>query len=152
MKFVRPTFRVIVGFIFGLLCFAVLLPALAAFHSDDSNGPLIGFAIVVGCLTLAGFFAPTIRRAFGRGFLLLGASLVFLPISTIMLSGRAAHEVVSSATEADQAMSAVGAGMAGVALTGAATFFGLILGGISIVIGLVLALGGRREVVIIDRA
>lgn len=40
--------------------------------------------------------------------------------------------------------------MAGVAVTGVATFIGLIVGSILLLIGLVLSLGGRREVVIVE--
>ena len=45
---------------------------------------------------------------------------------------------------------ALGAGLAGVAVTGLATFLGLILGAILLLFGLVLSLGGRREVVVVE--
>lgn len=68
-----------------------------------------------------------------------------------MLSARTAHEVVTSSDKVEQAGQALGAGLAGAAFTGVAAFIGLIGGGILIIIGLVLALGGRREVIIVER-
>ena len=106
-------------------------------------------ALVLLCGVLC-FFAPTIRRALGRGFLVLGSSVFVLPISAFLLSGRAASEVVSTAEKGSEAFAAVGAGLAGVAVTGIATFIGLIIGSILLLIGLLLSLGGRREVIIIE--
>lgn len=97
-----------------------------------------------------GFFAPTIRRAFGRGFLLAGVCLVALPISTMILSGKVAHDAISAARPEEQAGAAVGAGLAGVAMTGVSAFVGIILGAIFVITGLILALGGRREVIVVQ--
>ena len=44
----------------------------------------------------------------------------------------------------------MGAGLAGVAVTGVATFLGIIVGTILLLIGLILSLGGRREVIVIE--
>lgn len=123
-------FRLVIGIIFGILCVMALLPGIAAFHVDESNvatGVMFAIVALVAILTT---FAPNIRRAFGRGFLLLGSCLLFLPISAVMLSGRAATETLSTVATDEQAFAAVGAGIAGVAITGAATFFGLIVGSI----------------------
>lgn len=149
---VSGIFRFIVGVVFGLLCAFSLSPAVAAFHNDGSNFTVITTLVIVAAITVLATFAPNIRRALGRGFLALGACLLFLPISALALSGRAASDVVSVASSGDQAAATVGAGLAGAAITGAATFIGLILGGICVIIGLVLALGGRREVIIVERA
>ncbi|TNC45935.1 hypothetical protein FHG66_19880 [Rubellimicrobium rubrum] len=73
-----------------------------------------------------------------------------LPLSAFLLSGRAASEVMSSTSPDGQAFAAIGAGLAGAVFTGVATFFGLILGSVAVITGLVLVLGGRREVVIVD--
>ena len=95
-------------------------------------------------------FCATIRRALGRGFLMLGSSVFALPISVFLLSGRAASEVIGTAEEGSEVFAAVGAGLAGVAVTGVATFFGIIIGSIFLIIGLILSLGGQREVVVIE--
>lgn len=95
------------------------------------------------------FFAPSIRRAFGRGFLLLGSSVFALPISAFFLSSRAAYEVINSAEEDSEAFAALGAGLRGIAITGVATFVGVIIGAIMLIIGLILSLGGRREVIVL---
>lgn len=143
--------KFLVGAIFGALCLAVLSPALAAFHNGGSAFPSIAMGVVVLGVIALSLFAPTIRRALGRGFLALGVCFLFLPISATMLSGRAAHEVISNSASSDQGIAAVGAGAAAVAVTGAATFIGLIFGAILVIVGLVLALGGRREVIIVER-
>ncbi|UFS64372.1 hypothetical protein LO749_09345 [Paracoccus denitrificans] len=143
--------RALIGAVFGVLCAFALSPALAAFHSSGTNTASVSTLAVVATMGVLGFFAPTIRRAFGRGFLMLGLCFFALPLSTILLSGRAANEVVTNAAANDQAVAAVGAGLAGIAVTGVATFIGLIVGTIFVILGLVLALGGRREVIVINR-
>jgi hypothetical protein len=145
----RP--RILVGIFFGLSSAVALTPAFAAFTSaKDTVTPMVMMSLVLLCGVLC-FFAPSIRRAFGRGFLALGASVFVLPISAFLLSGRAASEVVGTAEAGAEVFAAVGAGLAGIAVTGVATFFGLIVGTILLLIGLVLSLGGRREVIIVER-
>ena len=135
---------------FGAASAIALTPAFAALTSaEDRVSPIVMMSLVLLCGVLC-FFAPSIRRAFGRGFLALGASVFALPISAFLLSGRAASEVVGTAEAGSEAFAAVGAGLAGIAVTGVATFFGLIIGTILLLIGLVLSLGGRREVIIVD--
>lgn len=144
-------FRIIVGAMFGILCAFALSPGLAALHSDGSNFSSISAFVLIAIMAILGFFAPTIRRAFGRGFLLLGLCCFALPFSAMLLSGRATNEVISQASMDNQAAVAIGAGAASIAVTGIATFVGLIAGAIFVVLGLVLALGGRREVIIVNR-
>lgn len=141
--------RIIIGLVFGAISAIALSPAIAAFSSEDGSGagPAVLIVVLVGAVF--GYFAPTIRRAFGRGFLMLGAATFALPISALLLSGRAASEVVSQAEQGSEAFAAAGAGLGAVAVTGAATFFGFILGSIFLIIGLILALGGRREVIVV---
>ncbi|MDP0929000.1 hypothetical protein Q0601_17585 [Paracoccus onubensis] len=143
--------RIIIGGIFGFLSAFALSPAIAAFTNGQSDGsPAYAILIIVAIGVALGFFAPTIRRSFGRGFLILGVCLFALPVSTFLLSGRVANEMITNASAEEQAFAAAGAGLAGVAITGAAAFVGFFLGVIAIVIGLVLSLGGRREVIIIE--
>lgn len=149
MDFVRAIVKIVFGAIFGILAALALSPAFAAFTEEDATTSAIVMLVVVFLSVLLSSFAPTIRRALGRGFLTLGAAVFVLPISTFLLSGRAASEMVSAADTGDQALVAVGAGLAGVAVTGVATFVGLILGAILLIVGLVLALGGRREVIMV---
>lgn len=150
MRIFKAGFRIIIGVLFGVGSAIALTPAFAAFTTDqDSVTPIIMMALVLLCGVFC-FFAPTIRRAFGRGFLLLGATVFALPISAFLLSGRAASEVVNSAEEGSEAFAAVGAGLAGVAVTGVATFVGVIIGAILLLIGLILSLGGRREVIVVE--
>jgi hypothetical protein len=150
MNILKAALRIIIGVLFGVGSAVALTPAFAAFTaSEDSITPILMMTFVLLCGALS-FFAPTIRRAFGRGFLVLGSSVFVLPISAFLLSGRAASEVVSTAEEGSEAFAAVGAGLAGVAVTGIATFVGLIIGSILLLIGLILSLGGRREVVVIE--
>lgn len=151
MKVVSSVVRLLIGAVFGIIAALAISPLAAALNtSPGSKSPLLMvMAVAVGAVL--GFFAPTIRRAFGRGFLLAGVSFLALPISALMLSGRVASDMVNAADAGSQGATAVGAGIAGIAMTGAATFVGLIVGAIFIIIGLVLALGGRREVVVVER-
>lgn len=150
MSILKAVLRVIIGVLFGVGSAFALSPAFAAFTTNsDSTTPIVMLALVLLSGLLC-FFAPTIRRAFGRGFLLLGSSVFALPISAFLLSGRAAADVIGMAEEGSEALAAVGAGLAGVAVTGIAMLFGVIIGSILLLIGLILSLGGRREVIIID--
>lgn len=150
MLAIKAIFRLIIGIIFGAGSALAISPALAAFNtSDDSIAPYLVLPIIVLSGVIC-FFAPTIRRAFGRAFLLLGVSVFALPISAFLLSGRAASEVVNAADEGSEALAVVGAGLAGAAVTGVATFFGLIMGAILLLAGIILSLGGRREVVVFE--
>lgn len=144
----KRLFRTLVGLIFGAFSSLALSPAAAAFRTDEGGASMVVFlaAIIIG--GVLGFFAPTVRRAFGRGFLLLGASVFALPISMMLLSGRVVSDMVQSSAAGDEAMTAIGSGAAGALMTGASVFIGGILGLLFIIIGLVLALGGRREVII----
>jgi len=152
MIIIKAFFRILVGVLFGIGSAIALTPAFAAFTTDqDTITPIIMMSFVLLCGVLC-FFAPTIRRALGRGFLVLGASVFALPISAFLLSGRAASEVVGTAEEGTEAFAAVGAGLAGIAVTGVATFIGVIIGAILLLIGLILSLGGRREVIVIERS
>ena len=151
MNIIKASFRIIIGVLFGVVSTLALTPAFAAFATDqDDVTPIIMMLVVLLCGALS-FFAPTIRRALGRGFLFLGASVFALPISAFLLSGRVASETINSAEEGAEAITAVGAGLAGVAVTGVATFIGVIIGAILLLIGLILSLGGRREVIIIEK-
>lgn len=148
---VRAIFRIVIGILFGLSAAIAATPALAAFTTgQDATTPIImlGLVLLSGVLC---FLAPTIRRAFGRGFLLLGSAVFVLPVSALLLSGRAASDVLSSAEAGTEAAAVIGAGLAGAAVTGLATFVGVIIGTVLLLIGLILNLGGRREVIIVER-
>lgn len=148
---IAAIFHTILGAVFGVICALVLSPALAAFQTEGSNAPAVVTLVIVAGVAVLGFFAPTIRRALGRGFLLLGISFFALPVSTLLLSGRVASELVAATEQGDQAVAALGAGLGAALMTGAGTFFGVIFGIISTILGLVLALGGRREVVVVQK-
>lgn len=153
MRFVRFLMRLVIGFAFGIATMLALSPALASFTPVDPDS---GYAASITLIAIAAVsalcaFAPSIRRAFGRGFLTLGAAVFFLPLSAMLLSGAAFSEVVGTASDTDIGMAAVGAGLAGGAITAAAAIVGFILGTIFLITGLVLSLGGRREVVIYDQ-
>jgi hypothetical protein len=144
----RMFFGAVIGLVFGFLATIALSPGVAAFGAKETSALGIVLAIVAGGGLLFGAFAPTIRRAFGRGFLMLGASVLALPVSTFLLSLRAASDGV--AQSGNETAAVIGAGAASMAATGIATLVGGFVGLILIVIGLVLALGGRREVIVIS--
>lgn len=148
MAVVSLIFRIIVGGAFGLAAGAALSPFFASFQ-DGSGG--VGVFIMIGLGALLGGSAPTIRRCFGRSFLLIGACVFLLPISAMILSGVAFSEVMAGADESSRGATAVGAGVAGGIMTGIAGFVGFVLGSVLLIIGLVLSLGGRREVIVVSR-
>ena len=154
MRVFKGIIRAVVGIIFGSLVALAFAPALAAFHSGspDNRSTAVVWVVVLATASLV-FFAPSIRRAFGRGFLAVGAAVFALPLSAMLLSGRTTSDMMaasSGASAAEQAGTAIGAGLAGLAFTGISAFVGFFLGMILIVIGLVLALGGRREVIVVN--
>ncbi|MDE0347595.1 MAG: hypothetical protein OXI66_17720 [Boseongicola sp.] len=150
MSILKALFRIIIGVLFGAGSAIALVPAFAAFATDqDSIAPMVMMALVLLCVALC-FFAPTIRRSFGRGFLVFGASVFALPVSTLLLSGRVASEAVNATEEGSEAFAVAGAGLAGLAVTGVATFVGVIIGAILLLVGLILSLGGRREVIVVQ--
>ncbi len=152
MRVLWAVVRSLIGAIFGVVSMLAVSPAISAFSTAEnlqSSGlAALGIILAGGFL---GLFAPTVRRAFGRGFLLAGVSFLALPLTTMLLSGKLASDAVNRAPEAERAAAAIGSGLGGVLLTGAAAFVGLFLGAIFVIIGLVLAFGGRREVIIIER-
>lgn len=136
--------------VFGSVSVIALTPFVASISGDDGKG-LVALAPLV-LVTLLVAFAPSPRRAFGRGFLCLGAAIFLLPLSTLLLSGVAIHETVSAAsTDAEAGGAAVGGVIAGGLMTGLAGLIGVFLGGLMLLCGLILSLGGRREVVVVRR-
>jgi len=148
MKIMKALLRIIVGVLFGVGSAVMLVPAFAALDQGDIAASA-WYLIVLLCIAIC-FFVPTIRRAFGRGFLMLGASVFALPLSTFLLSSRVGYEVVNESETGSEGLAILGAGIAGFAMTGLATFFGLILGAILLLVGLILSLGGRREVIVVE--
>lgn len=142
------TIRMIVGGMIGLFFGAgaalAVSPGLAGFwvRNDEIGGLILILLIAAG--GLLGFFAPTIRRAFGRSLILLGLSVAFLPISGMLLAGRFPAEVTDVASTSS-AYVLVGAGLAGVAVNSVASILGMLFGAILMGAGVVLCLGGRRE-------
>jgi hypothetical protein len=145
MKFVRYFFQVIIGVLFGALAALALSPFFASF-AEGSGVPYLILAAVIIAVIIA--LASNIRRCFGRSFLFLGAAIFALPLSTLVLSGAAMNETVSAASEADKGFAVAGGVLAGGLLTGAAAFVGFFAGSIFLIAGLIMSLGGIREVVI----
>lgn len=140
--------KIIAGIFFALIASLAASPLAAAFVSSGNSNLVLGvvfFAVAAACL-----LAPTGRRAWGRGSLLCGVLFVTLPISTLILSGQVTKEVIEASSDAsgtEAAGAAIGSGL----MVGASAFFGFILGAIFIVLGLVLSLGGTRDVRIVDK-
>lgn len=153
MEIVWAIIKALIGAFFGLLAGMAFAPLVIAFGwNDPSTAP---FWICATLGTLLGGFAPTLRRAFGRGFLLVGVAVFALPVTSFLMAGRAVQDTVVQSGAAsgslEQAGVAVGAGLAGAMITGIGTLFGLVMGSILLITGLVLSLGGRREVIVIER-
>lgn len=153
MSVVRFVLKFIVGLVFGTATALVLSPAFASFTPVEPEDQGLSYFVLIVILAIALLcaLAPNARRCFGRGFLAMGAAFVLLPISALMLSGTVGSQIIAEAGEEAAAATAIGAGAGAALVTAAASFFGFILGGLSLIIGLILSLGGQREVVIINR-
>lgn len=151
MRVVSAVFRVLVGAVFGIGCFLALSPALAALLGDVTGAATLTLVALVLGGALVGLFSPTIRRAFGWSFLALALCVVALPLSTMLLAGRVAVEATNAAPATSQGATVLGAGIAGTLLTGGAAIIGFFLGAIFLVVALILLLGGRRQVMLVDR-
>lgn len=144
--------KILAAVFFLVLTFLALAPLGAGIGEDTGLAvALVGASVVVLIVLLA----PSGRRAWGRGFLLDGAIFVAMPVLVLPLLGRAYSETVenaaaSSATAADAAAASIGAGIGTAAMFGAFSFVGVIFGVIFLVFGAVLALGGRREVIVVN--
>jgi hypothetical protein len=75
-----------------------------------------------------------------------------LPLTITVLSSQAYSATVAGAEPGAEVATSVGAGIGAGLAVGVAGFFGLFLGAIFIILGLVLVLGGRREVIVVERA
>lgn len=150
MKIIKAIFRVIVGAVLGVASGIALAPAIAAFAGEAGDSAWLVW-VVVAIGAALGYFAPTIRRALGRGFLILGASVFALPLSMMLLSGRVTSDMINQSEAGSEGMAALGGTIAGTMMTGAAALVGFFLGAIFLIIGLVLSLGGRREVIVVHQ-
>jgi hypothetical protein len=134
--------------VLGIITFIAASPLGAAVGPDNLG---IFTLILIGVVALATLLAPTGRRAWGRGSLIAGAVWLALPLSMLVLSSQAYTEVVATAAPGTEGATSIGAGLGAGLAVGVAGFLGFFLGAIFLIIGLVLVLGGRREVVIVDR-
>lgn len=148
MSIVRIILQGLIGLIFGIATMLALSPLLASFREP---GAQIAMLAVLGVVILLSAFAPGLRRTFGRGFLCLGAAVFILPFSALVLGVVTGSEVVAQAAEADRGATAVGATIGAGLITGAASFIGFIFGTVLLLVGLILSLGGRREVIVVER-
>lgn len=149
MSIFRFLVRLALAIAFAIAIAIPLSPAIAALASPDAMQIAVNVILLFAAMIIA--FAPTVRRVFGRGFLLLGCAFLLLPLSAMVLSTSAVNDVVSATAIEDQGLAFVGAGAAGLLMTSIAGFVGFFAGGIFVVLGLVLALGGQREVIVVHQ-
>ena len=153
MRIITVVFQFIMGLVFAVGCWLALSPFFAAIlpNNEDifTNLSLVATVGVVALVALA----PTFRRCLGRGFLLIGVCLFLLPLSTTFLSVEVGSQLIDEANKTDElevAATAVGAALGGTAVAIISGFFGFFLGAIALIVGLVLSLGGRREVIVVE--
>ena len=143
----------IIPAIFFLILSSIVLSPLGAGLGESGAVVVIGGAAIVALICL---FAPTGRRAWGRGFLLDGLFLIAMPLLVIPLISKAYSETTAAAAltatnELDNAAAELGAGLGSALVFGAASFIGILVGGILVILGLVMVLGGRREVIVVNQ-
>jgi hypothetical protein len=137
----------------GLL--AIAMPIyIVAFTSQATSGaqptggvifevmsPFLIVAVVAAFIVM---FAPTARHAWGRLALIDGLACFALPFMAAALSWVVGSHVVQSAgTNVGAAAAGAGAGLAGVAMTGAAGFMGFFAGLILVVMAYFILRGAR---------
>ena len=147
MSFFRYFFQFIVGVVFGGLSSLALTPMLAPLGPETAAQYVY---VICAVIVLIVTVAPNIRRAFGRGFLAFGVAMFLLPISTMVLTGTVTSEGIDQAAEGSKTSTAVAGALVGTVATGIAGFVGFFVGSASLIIGLILSLGGRREVVVVN--
>jgi len=145
--------KILAALVFLILTFLALTPLGAGLGEGIGTATAFGGA---GLVALIALLAPTGRRAWGRGFLVNGALFIAMPLLVLPLLGQAFDETVSEAalqanSQAEVAGAQIGAGLGATMMFGAFSFVGLVLGIIFLVFGAVLALGGRREVVVVQK-
>lgn len=147
MRFVSKTLAVLVMGAIAVLAVSPLAGALG----QSGNSTAI-FVTVLGIVAIVAIFAKSGRRAWGWGALINAMLFIALPVSTLLLSGAVANEMITEASGSDTTVAtAVGATVGSGLLVGASAFFGFIFGAIFVVLGLVLTLGGAQEVVVVDK-
>jgi len=154
MRIFRIIFQFIFSLAFAVACWLALAPFFAAVLQNSNsifeNLSYLAAAFVILLVTLA----PTFRRSLGRGFLLLSVCLFLLPVSTTFLSVEVGAEMVENLDQNDgleYGATVVGAAIGGTAVALVSGFFGFFLGTVTFILGLVLSLGGRREVVVVEQ-
>lgn len=144
----RIVSKILAAIFMAIVAVVASSPLAAAFVSSESSN--IVFGVVLLIVLAACLFAPTGRRAWGRGALLCGCLFLALPLSTLALSGVVTEEIISTSTD-DSGAEAVGAVLGSGLMVGASAVLGFIFGAIFIVLGLVLTLGGTRDVRIVEK-
>ena len=142
-KVFQISLKIVIGIIFSLGVFAALTQLFASFAISETG---LIYYLVILCVVVSAATAPTFRRAFGRSFLLLGVAIFMLPISTLVFSGTVVNETIDTSDSAAVVGGVIACGL----MTMFAGFVGFFLGTVSLILGLVLSLGGRREVIIVE--
>jgi hypothetical protein len=146
MGFVKAAVRFLAGLLFGALTALALTPSVAAFSAPDTDPSPLLVPVIALVSAILCTLAPTIRKAFGRGFLIAGLSFFSIPVSTILITGQALLDVIIPGSSTASGEASLLTGVAGLAVSGFVTLVSLIAGALFVIIGLVLILGGRRHV------
>lgn len=145
----RAFSKILAALVMGVLAAIIASPLAALFVSG--GGSNVVFLVVLALTALVAIFAPTGRRAWGRGSLIVGALFIAMPLFVTGLSAQVGSSMVTdAAASGDEAATAIGATLGGGLMVGASMFIGFIAGTVFLILGLVLVLGGRREVVVVS--
>lgn len=148
MRFIGKILAAINFLAYGLAAISPLLLSLAG-GDGESRKDFYTFLAVFGIATLVILAAPTVRRAFGRSHFLTGVLFLVLPISTVVLPGRAWIEGTigpfpTGMGDAGQSQT-VGSDLAGSCFWAEIPpGFGPVLGAVFLFIGLFLILSEQR--------
>ncbi len=155
-EFFRIIFQLVLSVPFAAASWIAIVPFFAALGSRiGDNANIYSFA-ATAFVAIIVVIAPTFRRSVGRGFILVAIYLFLLPVSITFLGVEVSSNVIEQTEQTDDIGVLAGVYTAStIAETGAGIltgFLGFFLGTASLIIGLVLSLGGKREVVIVDAA
>lgn len=142
----RATVKILAAAIFSILGALSAAPMAAVFEQADMRAYIyVGVPLLI---VIAMLLAPTARRAWARGSLIVGVLYIAMPIFIFALSLRVGPQLVDQASAGNDVAIALGAALGGGLMVGASLFVGFSLGAIFLLAGFALIIGGRSEAVV----
>ena len=152
-EFFRIVFQLALSLPFAFTSVIALVPFFASLKEQIGDRAAIYSYGAAAFIAIIVFVAPTIRRCLGRGFIMVAVSLFLLQVTTTFVTIEVSSQQIAEANETDEievAATYVGTGIVATGATLVTGFFGFFFGSVCLILGVVLLLGARREVVSVD--